>query len=83
MRLVLLLREILIQNPKGIRAIFTGFFRPWIIKSGKDMRKFIAVCISTVLLLPRLAFGWGAAGHEVIAAQAYRELSPEFKAETH
>ena len=33
------------------------------------------------LLLPHSAFGWGGAGHQVIAAEAYRELSPTLKPE--
>jgi hypothetical protein len=46
------------------------------------MRKSIAVgFICAVTLLPRWAFAWGSAGHELIAAEAYRELSPELKAE--
>jgi hypothetical protein len=34
------------------------------------------------LLIPTCAFAWGGAGHQLIAAEAYRELSPELKAET-
>ena len=32
-------------------------------------------------LLPHSALAWGGAGHQVIAAEAYRQLSPELKAE--
>jgi hypothetical protein len=32
-------------------------------------------------LLPNLALAWGGAGHQVIAAEAYRGLSPELKRE--
>jgi len=46
------------------------------------MNKPIAVgLICATVLLPRFAFAWGAAGHEVIAAEAYRALSPELQAE--
>jgi hypothetical protein len=52
------------------------------LKSGKDMRTSIAIIAAcAITIFPRSAFAWGAAGHEVIAAEAYRELSPEFKAE--
>jgi hypothetical protein len=39
---------------------------------------FLAV---TTLLLPTQVFAWGAAGHQLIAAEAYRELSPQLKAQ--
>ena len=39
---------------------------------------FLAICS---LLLPSNVFAWGSAGHQVIAAEAYRELSPQCKAE--
>lgn len=35
----------------------------------------------TSLLLPASVFAWGAAGHQLIAAEAYRELSPQLKAQ--
>jgi flavin reductase (DIM6/NTAB) family NADH-FMN oxidoreductase RutF len=34
-----------------------------------------------LLMLPRLAMAWASAGHQVIAAEAYRQLSPQFKAQ--
>ncbi len=37
--------------------------------------------ITLLLLLPQMTFGWGGAGHMVIAAEAYQNLSPELKAE--
>src|ERR1700744_1228718 len=40
----------------------------------------LSVIIGT-LLLPRLALAWGDAGHLTIAAEAYRQLSPEVKAQ--
>jgi hypothetical protein len=46
------------------------------------MRKSIAIVWTcAAILLPRYAFAWGSAGHEVIAAEAFRQLPPEFKAE--
>lgn len=46
------------------------------------MKKSIAVgLLCAIVGLPRLGFAWGSAGHELIAAEAYRELSPELKAE--
>jgi hypothetical protein len=39
---------------------------------------FLAVCS---LLIPSVASAWSGPGHLVIAAEAYRELSPELKAE--
>jgi hypothetical protein len=45
------------------------------------MKKTAALLLPLLLLLPRCAMAWGAAGHAVIAAEAYRKLSPEFKAE--
>jgi hypothetical protein len=39
---------------------------------------FLAVC---ALLLPNYAEAWSGPGHLAIAAEAYRELSPELKAE--
>jgi hypothetical protein len=37
--------------------------------------------LAAILLLPRPAQAWDGAGHELIAAEAYRQLTPEFKAE--
>jgi len=34
------------------------------------------LCISTAMLFPPTAQGWSGAGHQVIAAEAYRQLSP-------
>jgi hypothetical protein len=52
------------------------------VKSGKDMRKSIALFLACfVLLTANFAMAWGGAGHEVIAAEAYQQLSPEQKAE--
>jgi len=39
---------------------------------------FLAV---SALLLPNSVMAWGGAGHQLIAAEAYRQLSPELKAE--
>jgi hypothetical protein len=39
---------------------------------------FLAACS---LLIPNSVWAWGGAGHQVIAAEAYRELSPELKAQ--
>ena len=36
---------------------------------------------ATSLLIPNFAQAWGAAGHILIAAEAYRELSPQLKAQ--
>jgi S1/P1 Nuclease len=51
-------------------------------KSSNDMRilspLFLVVCS---FFLPGFANAWGGAGHMVIAAEAYRELSPEMKAQ--
>jgi hypothetical protein len=44
--------------------------------------KLLAVFIAAgSLLIPNFAAAWGSAGHQVIAAEAYRELSPELKAQ--
>jgi len=40
----------------------------------------LAIAIVTVLV-PNLGMAWGGAGHMVIAAEAYRELSPALKAQ--
>jgi hypothetical protein len=41
-----------------------------------------AICLALpFLLLPNFALAWGGAAHQVIAAEAYRQLSPELKAE--
>jgi hypothetical protein len=45
----------------------------------KSLPLFLAVCS---LIIPTCALAWGGAGHQVIAAEAYRELTPELKAET-
>ena len=44
----------------------------------KTLAFFLAICC---LFIPQFARAWGGAGHQVIAAEAYRELSPELKAE--
>jgi len=36
---------------------------------------------TAVFLIPNSSFAWGGAGHQLIAAEAYRQLSPELKAE--
>ena len=52
------------------------------VKSGSDMRKTFALFLAVpFLLLPNFAMAWGGAGHQVIAAEAYRALSPELKAQ--
>ena len=46
------------------------------------MRIYLTLFLAgSLLLLPNFAKAWGAAGHLVIAAEAYRELSPQLKAE--
>src|ERR1017187_1341683 len=46
------------------------------------MRKTLALFLAgSCLFIPDFAMAWGGAGHQVIAAEAYRELSPELKAE--
>lgn len=51
-------------------------------KSVNDMRKAIALFLALCsLLLPELALAWGGAGHQLIAAEAYRKLSPVMKAQ--
>jgi len=42
------------------------------------MRNSIFVCLAVTFLLPRVVFGWGAAGHQLLA---YRALPPKFQAE--
>ena len=44
----------------------------------KSLTLFLAL---SFLLLPRFAMAWSGPGHLAIAAEAYRELSPELKAE--
>jgi hypothetical protein len=44
----------------------------------KILAPFLAACC---LFIPHFAMAWGGAGHQVIAAEAYRDLSPELKAE--
>jgi hypothetical protein len=39
---------------------------------------FLALC---ALLIPNFSFAWGGAGHQLIAAEAYRQLSPQLKAD--
>ena len=52
------------------------------VKSGENMRKPIALFLAcAVLLTANFAMAWGGAGHQLIAAEAYRELSPELKAQ--
>ena len=41
----------------------------------------IFLAIISLGLIRTNAFGWGSAGHQVIAAEAYRELTPELKAQ--
>jgi hypothetical protein len=43
--------------------------------------KNVLLFILLSILLPNNVFAWGSAGHEVIAAEAWRQLSPEYKAE--
>ena len=51
-------------------------------KSGDDMKKTLAIFLAVSwLFIPHFAMAWGGAGHQVIAAETYRELSPELKAE--
>jgi hypothetical protein len=46
------------------------------------MRKFlIPLLVLPLVLFTNFAMAWGSAGHMVIAAEAYRELSPELKAQ--
>jgi hypothetical protein len=40
-----------------------------------------AIVLLAILFVPSSLFAWGSAGHEVIAAEAWRQLSPESKAE--
>jgi hypothetical protein len=51
------------------------------LKSPMDMPKAIALFLAVTVLIPNLAPAWSGAGHELIAAEAYRELSPDLKAE--
>ena len=44
------------------------------------MRKFVLCASVAVLLLQTNAYSWSGGGHQVIAAEAYRQLSPELKA---
>ena len=44
----------------------------------KTIRKLLLVL--SLLFLTHLALAWSAGGHQLIAAAAYRALSPEFKA---
>jgi hypothetical protein len=51
-------------------------------KVTRDMKTGLAALLVVLTLhSPRSVFAWGAAGHQVIAAEAWRELSPELKAE--
>ena len=53
------------------------------VNSGKEMKKLLPIFLAACsLLIPICAFAWGGAGHQLIAAEAYRELSPELQAET-
>jgi hypothetical protein len=46
------------------------------------MKKSLTLFLTlSFLLIPRFAMAWSAPGHFVIAAEAYRELSPELKAQ--
>jgi hypothetical protein len=46
------------------------------------MRKTLALFLAgSCLFIPDFAMAWGGAGHQVIAAEAYREFSSELKAE--
>ena len=46
------------------------------------MKLFALLVVGGGLLLPVSALAWGGAGHQLIAAEAYRQLSPELKAAT-
>ena len=45
-------------------------------------KSFILFLTGVSLLLPHSARAWGGAGHQLIAAEAYRQLTPEAKAQT-
>jgi hypothetical protein len=62
--------------------ICTGVFGLGVVNSGNNMKKSLALFLALAfLLLPHLALAWSGPGHLAIAAEAYRELSPELKAE--
>jgi hypothetical protein len=62
---------------------FTGVWGLEVFKSANDMWKSFAFFLAGgCLLFPYSAHAWGGAGHQLIAAEAYRQLSPELKAET-
>src|ERR1700678_811293 len=42
----------------------------------------IFLAITSSALVHQSAFAWGSAGHMVIAAEAFRQLQPELKAQT-
>ena len=59
-----------------------GILRIGMFKSVIDMRiKLVIFSFVCCLLMPHFAMACGGAGHQVIAAEAYRELSPKMKAE--
>ena len=45
-------------------------------------KSFSLILAAAALLVPHSARAWGGAGHQLIAAEAYRQLSPQLKAET-
>ena len=48
----------------------------------RAVKRFLhTILIVASVLFQHKAFAWGSAGHMVIAAEAYRELSPELKAQ--
>ena len=47
------------------------------------MWKYFALILTVVgCLLPHSAQAWGGPGHQLVAAEAYRQLTPESKAQT-
>jgi hypothetical protein len=53
-----------------------------VVNSGNNMKKTLTLFLALAFLLPpHLALAWSGPGHLAIAAEAYRELSPELKAE--
>jgi len=59
----------------SFQSAFSGICRRELLQSSPDMWKFFALILAAAALLaPPSARDWGGAGHQLIAAESYRQL---------
>ena len=64
--------------------IYTGVLTLGVVNSGSNMKKSLALFLALSFpLMSHRAMAWSSPGHLLIAAEAFRQLSPEMKAQAY